>query len=59
MTYDYANRVVWLDLPGHLPGAGATWGLCAAHAQNLRVPRGWAMEDRRRPAAVLHPRIAV
>jgi hypothetical protein len=50
MAYDYANRVVWLDAPAGTDG-GATWGLCASHAGALRVPRGWAIEDRRRPPA--------
>lgn len=59
MTYDYTNRVVWLDAPGDRGDGGTSWGLCAGHAENLRVPRGWAIEDRRRSAAQFHPPIAV
>lgn len=59
MTYDYARRVVWLDALGTEDAGGVLWGLCAGHAANLRVPRGWAMEDRRRPPVALHQRIAV
>lgn len=59
MTYDYATRVVWLDPPGTRNGDATTWGLCAGHAENLRVPRGWAVEDRRRPPAAYARPIAV
>jgi hypothetical protein len=46
LTYDYAGQQVWLDdRPGALPGD--QWGLCAAHAGRLRVPRGWTEVDRR------------
>jgi len=55
MSFDYGHRVVWLDPPVAGSGDGATWGLCAGHAGGLRVPRGWAIEDRRRPAPVAYP----
>ena len=45
LGYDYANRVAWLE-PPHAP---IGWGLCNAHADNLRVPLGWALDDRRVP----------
>lgn len=58
MTYDYASRKVWLDrAEGDSPPPGV-WGLCDQHAEGLRVPVGWAREDRR-SVATLHPRIAV
>jgi hypothetical protein len=45
LGYDYNNRVAWLDLPSQLGG----WALCAEHADNMRVPLGWGLEDRRKP----------
>ena len=59
MTYHYASRTVWLDSPGEEPDATAAWGLCAAHADALRVPVGWACDDRRTPIIPLRPSIAV
>ncbi|MGH9155477.1 MAG: DUF3499 family protein [Acidimicrobiales bacterium] len=59
MTYDYANRVVWLDGGGGDAVGGASWGLCAAHTERLSVPRGWSIEDRRLPRVAFHPPIAV
>lgn len=47
MTYDYSRRAAWLDLPGNEPDPAAALGLCATHAERLRVPLGWASEDRR------------
>lgn len=47
LTYDYANRLVWLDDHGGAPEPGL-WGICQDHADRLRVPRGWARQDRRR-----------
>jgi len=59
MTYDYSSRTVWLDNPGSEPDPAAAWGLCSAHADRLRVPVGWAREDRRTPIIQLRPAIAV
>lgn len=59
MTYHYASRTVWLDSPGDEPDAAAAWGLCATHAGALKVPVGWACEDRRTPIIPLRPSIAV
>jgi hypothetical protein len=46
LTYDYARQQVWLDDVG-TPGDGNRWSLCLAHAERLRVPRGWIVQDRR------------
>lgn len=59
MTYDYRSRTVWLDNPGAEPDPAAAWGLCRPHAENLRVPMGWAREDRRTPIIPIRPAIAV
>jgi hypothetical protein len=56
LTYDYANREVWLDADADAGaggrsagdgGGGHRWALCARHAERLRVPLGWAFQDRR------------
>lgn len=47
-SYRYATRTVWLDDLSPAPGP-AGHDLCAAHADALRVPRGWTCEDRRSP----------
>jgi Protein of unknown function (DUF3499) len=59
MTYEYASRTVWLHSPGDEPDPTAAWGLCSAHSDNMRVPVGWALEDRRTPIIPLRPPIAV
>jgi hypothetical protein len=59
MTYEYGSRTVWLDNPGAEPDPAAAWGLCAPHADTLRVPMGWARDDRRTPIIQLRPSIAV
>lgn len=59
MTYDYSSRTVWLDNPGAEPDPAAAYGMCAAHADQLKVPMGWAREDRRTPIIPIRPAIAV
>ena len=46
LTYQYASRTAWLDdlTDDREPTA---YDLCSAHADGLRVPLGWAREDRR------------
>jgi hypothetical protein len=55
LTYDYANRTAWVERlhDEHHP---MRYDLCAAHADHLRVPNGWALQDRRvrYPAALPH-----
>jgi hypothetical protein len=46
LTYDYAERTAWLDDLGGSP-LGTTWLLCLNHADTLKVPMGWSLEDRR------------
>lgn len=58
MTYEYASRTVWLWSPGDEPDPHAAWGLCAAHADRMRVPMGWACEDTRTPIIPLRSAIA-
>jgi len=46
LTYDYGNRTAWLERL-HDEAHPMRHDLCAEHASALRVPVGWAMEDRR------------
>ena len=46
LTYDYADRRVWLD-DAPDDEAGDQWALCSGHAGRLRVPQGWTQVDRR------------
>jgi hypothetical protein len=45
LGYDYATRTAWLEHTS----AEVGWGLCSTHAETLRVPLGWALDDRRVP----------
>lgn len=46
LTFAYAQRVVWIEDLTALPHP-AVYDLCAAHAERLAVPIGWAKEDLR------------
>jgi hypothetical protein len=46
LTYDYAARTAWLDHAAP-EGHPMSHDLCAAHADGLRVPQGWSLQDRR------------
>jgi hypothetical protein len=56
LTYHYASRTVWLDDPGEVDGSA--WSLCASHADGLKVPLGWASDDRRVKVVSLHRPLA-
>jgi hypothetical protein len=51
LSYDYANSTAWLDGLATEPHP-MTHDLCPMHAENLSVPRGWGLVDRRAPAPV-------
>jgi hypothetical protein len=46
LTYDYGGRTAWLD---HVAAEDHPMrhDLCAAHADGLKVPVGWSLQDRR------------
>lgn len=49
-VYDYEARTTWLDgLAGERHPMA--YDLCSAHADGLRVPRGWRLVDRRNGTA--------
>jgi len=45
LTYAYGSSQVWLD--DDQEQDGDRWALCAAHAERLKVPKGWSQVDRR------------
>lgn len=46
LSYDYAARTAWLDHAAP-EGHPMNHDLCAAHADGLKVPVGWSLQDRR------------
>jgi hypothetical protein len=54
LTYDYNARTAWL---AHLASEGhpMAYDLCSEHADSLRVPVGWALQDRRSRVALVVP----
>lgn len=58
LTYHYGSRTVWLDNLDEEREPSA-YDLCMGHAARMRVPVGWALEDRRTPIIQLRPSIAV
>lgn len=46
LAYDYAGRSVWVD-PLSDESHPMTHDLCTRHADNLSVPNGWVLHDRR------------
>jgi hypothetical protein len=46
LTYHYANRTAWVERLSPEPHP-MTHDLCERHADNLSVPQGWRLEDRR------------
>lgn len=51
LAYDYGSSTVWME---HLSDDAhpMTHDLCARHADNMTVPMGWLLQDRRTP---VHP----
>jgi Protein of unknown function (DUF3499) len=47
LTYQYASSQVWLD-GLTIERDPHSYDLCDRHADRLRVPAGWRLEDRRR-----------
>lgn len=46
LTYDYSARTAWVESLGS-EAHPMCYDLCAQHAGALRVPEGWALQDRR------------
>jgi hypothetical protein len=58
LTFHYDARTAWLDGLAD-PTEPGSYELCARHADGLRVPLGWAREDRRNTIrSVYQPPIA-
>ena len=58
LRYDYASRTVWID-PQNGQREGTTLGLCAPHADGLKVPVGWSSEDQRATGLATRPAVAL
>ena len=57
LTYDYAAGTVWIDVLSD-EAHPMTHDMCARHADSLRVPRGWLLQDRRvTPAPLFTERV--
>jgi hypothetical protein len=53
LSFDYGHRRAWLaDMTTPHP---ATYGLCQRHADGLRVPVGWTLQDDRGHSPRLAP----
>lgn len=46
LTYDYAHRTAWVERLND-EAHPMRYDLCADHAERMRVPQGWALQDRR------------
>lgn len=46
MTYDYAERAVWLE-DSSIRSEVTSYPLCVDHADRLTPPLGWTLTDRR------------
>ena len=46
LTYQYARSVAWLDELSEVRDPHG-YDLCERHAERLRVPHGWRLEERR------------
>jgi len=55
LTYHYDTAAVWLDDVAAGEVSGHAWDVCDDHADTLRVPRGWTLDDRRSRARPLFP----
>jgi hypothetical protein len=47
LTYQYARSMAWLDELSDVRDPHG-YDLCEHHAERLRVPHGWRLEERRR-----------
>ena len=57
LSYDYGSRTAWVDRLAD-DGHPMAYDLCVAHADALIVPRGWALQDRRRVQALFPDALA-
>jgi hypothetical protein len=52
LTYEYRRSQVWLD-PLSADRDPHAYDLCRRHADDLSVPLGWHLTDRRLPVATV------
>ncbi len=53
MSFDYAERAMWISDIELAEQLGSVYPLCARHAAKLSAPVGWTLTDRRSPMARL------
>lgn len=53
MTFRYADARVWLHDLDDRDLLVAGYALCDSHAERLRAPEGWSLDDLRRPVRTL------
>ena len=53
MSFNYDDRMVWLDDLTAPVRPGAQYALCEIHAERLSPPVGWTLIDRRQPVRPL------
>jgi hypothetical protein len=46
VTYHYGTQAAWID-PLSAERDPHGYDMCTRHAERLRPPRGWALDDRR------------
>jgi Protein of unknown function (DUF3499) len=46
VTYHYGTQAAWVD-PLSAERDPHSYDMCARHAERLRTPQGWALDDRR------------
>jgi hypothetical protein len=46
LSYDYSSRTAWVERLND-EAHPMCYDLCPDHADGLRVPQGWALQDRR------------
>jgi hypothetical protein len=57
LTYDYSASTAWLAAPETEPHP-MNHDLCERHADGLRVPQGWQLQDERRRLTSIDARLA-
>jgi hypothetical protein len=51
VTYHYGTQAAWVD-PLSAERDPHSYDMCARHAERLRPPQGWELDDRRVPAPI-------
>lgn len=55
MTFDYAEKAVWLEELESDTERGRGYALCTGHADRMTPPLGWTLTDRRNVTRLFTP----